>query len=71
MDVVELDLVTQDDEPLYVVPDLAQLETQQEQAALIRLLSFAEKNVKSGRSMSSNSLRAGLKNLTDNSRNQA
>jgi PHD/YefM family antitoxin component YafN of YafNO toxin-antitoxin module len=67
MDVSEPVLVTQNGEPLYVVQDPAQFEMQQEQMALLRLLSFAEKDVKSGRTLSSTSLRAGLKDLTDDS----
>ncbi|MEI8633096.1 type II toxin-antitoxin system prevent-host-death family antitoxin [Vibrio sp. PP-XX7] len=38
-------IVTQNGEPLYVVQDPAQFEMQQEQMALLRLLSFAEKDV--------------------------
>ncbi|WP_445375219.1 hypothetical protein ACSLVK_05195 [Photorhabdus tasmaniensis] len=38
-------------------------EMQQEQMALLRLLSFAEKDVKAGRIVSSNELRDGLQSL--------
>ena len=70
MDVSEPVLITQNGEPLYVVQDPAQFEMQQEQMALLRLLSFAEKDVRAGRTLSSASLRAGLKDLADDSRNQ-
>ena len=70
MDVSEPVLITQNGEPLYVVQDPAQFEMQQEQMALLRLLSFAEKDVRAGRTLSSASLRAGLKDLADDSLNQ-
>ncbi|WP_240043002.1 hypothetical protein [Photorhabdus luminescens] len=47
---------TQNGEPLYVVQDPTQFEMQQEQIALLCLLSFAEKDIKSGRVVSSNTL---------------
>jgi len=40
-----------------------QYKIQQEQQAPLQLLSFAEKDVKSGRTLSSSALRTGLKNL--------
>lgn len=63
MDVSEPVLVTQNGDPLYVVQDPAQFEMQQEQLALMRLLSFAEKDVAAGRTVSSAGLRNGLRNL--------
>ncbi len=48
-----------------MVQDPTQFEMQQEQIALLRLLSFAEKDVKSGRIVSSNELRNNLRNLTN------
>ncbi|CPR15297.1 hypothetical protein BN1221_01430 [Brenneria goodwinii] len=48
-----------------MVQDPAQFEMQQEQMALLRLLSFAEKDVQAGRTVSSADLRAGLKGLVD------
>jgi len=65
MDVSEPILITQNGEPLYVVQDPVQFDMQQEQLALLRLLSFAEKDVKGGRTLSSASLKAGLKGLLD------
>ncbi|MCG8155904.1 type II toxin-antitoxin system Phd/YefM family antitoxin [Brenneria goodwinii] len=65
MDVSDPVVVTQNGEPLYVVQDPAQFEMQQEQMALLRLLSFAEKDVQAGRTVSSADLRAGLKGLVD------
>ncbi|WP_065822771.1 type II toxin-antitoxin system Phd/YefM family antitoxin [Photorhabdus australis] len=65
MDVSDPVVVTQNGEPLYVVQDPAQFEMQQEQMALLRLLSFAEKDVQAGRTVSSSDLRAGLKGLVD------
>jgi hypothetical protein len=56
-------VVTQHGEPLYVVQDPVQFEMQQEQMALLRLLSFAEKDVKAGRTVSGSVLKAGLKDL--------
>ena len=40
-----------------------QCQIQQEQQALLQLLSFAEKDVKLGRTLPSSALRTGLKNL--------
>lgn len=57
MDVSEPVIVTQNGEPLYVVQDPAQYEMQQEQLALLKLLSFAERDVKSGRTLTSQQLR--------------
>lgn len=65
MDVSEPVVVTQNGEPLYVVQDPVQFEMQQEQMALLRLLSFAEKDVQAGRTVSSSDLRARLKGLVD------
>ena len=70
MDVSEPVLVTQNGEPLYVVQDPVQFEMQQEQMAFLRLLSFAEKDLRSARTVSSTSLRAGLKDLADDHRLQ-
>lgn len=70
MDVSEPVLVTQNGEPLYVVQDPVQFEMQQEQMALLRLLSFAEKDVKAGRTLSSADLRAGLQGLVDDRTNE-
>ncbi len=53
MDVSDPVIVTQNGEPLYVVQDPAQFEMQQEQMALLRLLSFAEKDIQAGRTISS------------------
>ncbi|EHD20930.1 MULTISPECIES: type II toxin-antitoxin system Phd/YefM family antitoxin [Brenneria] len=61
MDVSEPVMVTQNGEPLYVVQDPRQFEMQQEQMALMRLLSFAEKDVKAGRTVSSADLLDGLR----------
>lgn len=69
MDVSEPVLVTQNGEPLYVVQDPVQFEMQQEQIAFLRLLSFAEKDVKDGLTVSSASLRAGLNGLLDDQLN--
>jgi len=63
MDVSEPVMVTQNGEPLYVVQDPGQFEMQQEQMALLRLLSFAEKDVKAGRTVTSVTLKEGLKDL--------
>ncbi|PWC16238.1 type II toxin-antitoxin system Phd/YefM family antitoxin [Brenneria roseae subsp. roseae] len=63
MDVSEPVIVTQNGEPLYVVQDPVQFEMQQEQMALMRLLSFAEKDVKAGRIVSSADLFQGLQGL--------
>lgn len=57
---------TQNGEPLYVVQDPTQFEMQQEQIALLYLLSFTEKDIKSGRVVSSNTLRNNLRNLANN-----
>lgn len=65
MDVSKPVVVTQNGKPLYVVQDPVQFEMQQEQMALIRLLSFAEKDVQAGRTVSPSDLRAGLKGLID------
>lgn len=61
MDVTEPVVVTQNGEPLYVVQDPVQFTMQQEQMALLRLLSFAEKDIEAGRTVSSVSLRKGLR----------
>ncbi|WP_257254995.1 MULTISPECIES: type II toxin-antitoxin system Phd/YefM family antitoxin [unclassified Endozoicomonas] len=66
MDVSEPVVVTQNGEPLYVVQDPVQFEMQQEQMALLKLLSFAEKDVREGRTVSSSELLAGLEGLLDN-----
>lgn len=68
MDVSEPVLITQNGEPLYVVQDPVQFDMQQEQLALLRLLSFAEKDVKDGRTVSSAALKAGLKGLLNDQR---
>ncbi|MCC8464109.1 type II toxin-antitoxin system Phd/YefM family antitoxin [Photorhabdus bodei] len=65
MDVSQPVTVTQNGEPLYVVQDPVQFEMQQEQMALLRLLSFAEKDIKSGRIVSSSELRNNLRNLAN------
>ncbi|NHB62024.1 type II toxin-antitoxin system prevent-host-death family antitoxin [Photorhabdus sp. RW14-46] len=65
MDVSQPVTVTQNGEPLYVVQDPAQFEMQQEQMALLRLLSFAEKDIKSGRIVSSSKLRNNLRKLAN------
>ncbi|AWK42998.1 hypothetical protein AA106_12300 [Photorhabdus laumondii subsp. laumondii] len=65
MDVSQPVTVTQNGEPLYVVQDPAQFEMQQEQMALLRLLSFAEKDIKSGRIVSSSELRNNLRKLAN------
>ncbi|WP_252178432.1 hypothetical protein [Endozoicomonas sp. 4G] len=52
MDVSKPVVVTQNEKPLYVVQDPVQFEMQQEQIALLRLLSFAEKDVQAGRKRS-------------------
>ncbi len=65
MDVSDPVIVTQNGEPLYVVQDPAQFEMQQEQIALLRLLSLAEKEVQAGRTVSSSDLKANLKGLID------
>ncbi|RAX02673.1 MULTISPECIES: hypothetical protein [unclassified Photorhabdus] len=57
---------TQNEEPLYMVQDLTQFEMQQEQIALLCLLSLAEKNIKSGRVVSPDELRNSLRNLINN-----
>lgn len=61
MDVSEPVVVTQNGEPLYVVQDPVQFAMQQEQTALLRLLSFAEKDIEAGRTLSSASVRKGLR----------
>ncbi|ERT13777.1 hypothetical protein [Photorhabdus temperata] len=63
MNVSQPVMVTQNKEPLYVVQDPAQFEMQQEQMALLHLLSCAEKDVKAGRIVSSNELRDSLRSL--------
>ncbi|NHB93213.1 type II toxin-antitoxin system Phd/YefM family antitoxin [Photorhabdus cinerea] len=68
MDVSQPVIVTQNGEPLYVVQDPTQFEMQQEQMALLRLLSFAEKDVRAGRIVSSNELRNNLRNLASSDR---
>ncbi len=65
MDVSDPVVVTQNGEPLYVVQDPIQFEMQQEQIALLRLLSFAEKDIQAGRTISSSNLLTGLKELVD------
>ncbi len=65
MDVSAPVIVTQNGEPLYVVQDPAQFEMQQEQMALLRLLSLAEKEVQAGHTLSSSDLKTGLKGLVD------
>ncbi|MFD2191874.1 type II toxin-antitoxin system Phd/YefM family antitoxin [Pistricoccus aurantiacus] len=65
MDVSEPVVVTQNGDPLYVVQDPVQFEMQQEQMALMRLLSFAEKDVAAGRTVSSTKLRKGLRRQAD------
>jgi PHD/YefM family antitoxin component YafN of YafNO toxin-antitoxin module len=69
MDVSEPVIVTQNGEPIYVVQDPVQFELQQEQIALMRLLSFAEKAVKAGRMVSSSGLRDGLRSLVSSDAN--
>ncbi|PWC11230.1 type II toxin-antitoxin system Phd/YefM family antitoxin [Brenneria corticis] len=61
MDVSEPVMVTQNGEPLYVVQDPRQFEMQREQMALMRLLSFAEKDIKAGRTVSSADLLDSLR----------
>ncbi|WP_445497130.1 type II toxin-antitoxin system Phd/YefM family antitoxin [Photorhabdus sp. SF281] len=63
VDVSHSVMVTQNREPLYVIQDPVQFEMQQEQMALLRLLSCAEKDVKAGRIVSSNKLRDSLRSL--------
>ena len=70
MDVSEPVVVTQNGEPLYVVQDPVQFAMQQEQIALLRLLAFAEKDIKAGRTVSSANLRKGLREW-GNGENQA
>ena len=70
MDVSEPVVVTQNGEPLYVVQDPVQFEMQQEQMALLRLLSFAEKDVKAGWTVSGSALKAGLKDLLNGNDHQ-
>lgn len=65
MDVSEPVIVTQNGEPLYVVQDPVQFEMQQEQMALLRMLSFAEKDVNAGRTLSSSRLRNSLNGWVD------
>lgn len=65
MDVSEPVIVTQNGEPLYVVQDPVQFEMQQEQMALLRMLSFAEKDVNAGRTLSPSRLRDGLNGVVD------
>ncbi len=57
---------TQNRESLYMVQYPTQFEMQQEQMALLYQLSLAEKDIKSGRVISSNELRNGLRNLINN-----
>ncbi len=57
---------TQSGRPPYIVQDPTQFEMQQEQMALLYQLSLAEKDIKSGRVISSNELRNGLRNLINN-----
>ncbi|TDB61031.1 type II toxin-antitoxin system Phd/YefM family antitoxin [Photorhabdus khanii] len=63
MDVSQPVMVTQNGEPLYMVQDPVQFEMKQEQMTLLRLLSYAEKDVKAGRIVSSNELRDSLQSL--------
>ncbi len=49
-----------------MVQDPTQFEMQREQIALLYLLSLAEKDIKSGRVISSNELRNNLRNLINN-----
>ncbi|HUH57898.1 MAG TPA: type II toxin-antitoxin system Phd/YefM family antitoxin [Pseudomonadales bacterium] len=69
MDVSEPVVVTQNGELLYV-QDPVQFEMQQEQMALLRLLSFAEKDVKAGWTVSGSALKAGLKDLLNGNDHQ-
>lgn len=69
MDVSEPVVVTQNGELLYV-QDPVQFEIQQEQMALLRLLSFAEKDVKAGWTVSGSALKAGLKDLLNGNDHQ-
>lgn len=66
MNVEEPVVVTQNGEPLYVVQDPAQYEMQQEQMAFMKLMSFAEKDIKAGRTLSSNQLRSNLEETLAN-----
>ncbi|MFS6538177.1 type II toxin-antitoxin system prevent-host-death family antitoxin [Idiomarina loihiensis] len=69
MNVEEPVVVTQNGEPLYVVQDPAQYEMQQEQMAFMKLMSFAEKDLKAGRTLSSNQLRSNLEKVLTNDGN--
>lgn len=69
MNVEEPVVVTQNGEPLYVVQDPAQYEMQQEQMAFMKLMSFAEKDLKAGRTLSSNQLRSNLEEVLTNDGN--
>ncbi|NWO03896.1 MAG: type II toxin-antitoxin system Phd/YefM family antitoxin [Idiomarinaceae bacterium] len=69
MNVEEPVVVTQNGEPLYVVRDPAQYEMQQEQMAFMKLMSFAEKDLKAGRTLSSNQLRSNLEKVLTNDGN--
>lgn len=69
MNVEEPIVVTQNGEPLYVVQDPAQYEMQQEQMAFMKLMSFAEKDLKAGRTLSSNQLRSNLEKVLTNDGN--
>ena len=62
-------VVTQSGEPLYVVQDPAQYEMQQEQMAFMKLMSFAEKDLEAGRTLSSNQLRSNLEKVLTNDGN--
>ena len=62
-------VVTQNGEPLYVVQDPAQYEMQQEQMAFMKLMSFAEKDLEAGRTLSSNQLRSNLEKVLTNDGN--
>lgn len=69
MNVEEPVVVTQNGEPPYVVQDPAQYEMQQEQMAFMKLMSFAEKDLKAGRTLSSNQLRSNLEKVLTNDGN--
>lgn len=69
MNVEEPVVVTQNGEPLYVVQDPAQYEMQQEQMAFMKLMSFAEKDLEAGRTLSSNQLRSNLEKVLTNDGN--
>lgn len=70
MNVEEPVVVTQNGEPLYVVQDPAQYEMQQEQMVFMKLMSFAEKDLKAGRTLSSNQLRSNLEKVLTNDGNE-